>query len=1133
MDSYMLEIDREGYMSTTPIEVTFDDSAATPFKAVKQDNKWQLQVNRNFLQLRGFTSTEIEGASALEGERIIKQVSLDSPEAVSAFRNWRSIGRQDSQIQTFQTLFERLSALNSLERRDPARAELAKGFLAKFASSRGNSLPEQLFADILSQEMNTNVQVEPIVQRATQGLSRQEEVEGRSVSPMDALESPNLSFEAKAVWFENRFLPWLEFLRNQEANRSQGDQQQPGQEQPQDQQEAKPPEEPPTPPTSSNEYEQHRGKEEKGESGPPIFKVGPYLGGYHEDDSFDLIDEATGRLIKSPTQSIKGQSVQLKIEPEQPDNPHRKISGYSGTNLFALPLTSHYQLTQQGLDDMKGMGIEVFADQEGHIFLKSDINQPYEVEIGKGDVSQRGITSRDTRTVETLSQDIDSEIERIKNLPGSSLEKARVWQTFVHDYFVYPQDEQVEGMYSNVDSQASNRLKTIVNSKLTDCYLAREFFVAGLKRLNLSDLEWRSVNGYYVAGKSKDGTAHLHSGNAHAWAKVRLIGSNDWIILDPTPEGDPVKQPGDEQLEGENQMEQFQDTSPELLSEDGLDQIEKEAQERQPQEKSLSAEEKWLMEFADQTGLPIEEARQIKDTLDEVDQMTDSEGRNILKRIKEQIDKIIQSYIREEDRMVGLVRMSQGQELEDPVAARLDIKTGILDPTGFNRMETVRKKEEFYGGFDVNLVVDGSSSMAEPAGGKIIYLVDTGKIKLLKFPQFWFDPTPQGKFMLTIAFGQSKYYVDSLSENTKRGLRQKALRGEFPSWAPVGYLNVIRDRRKTIIVDKKKAPVVVKALEMFATGNYRIMDIGSFLAKHGITTRRTKKGEGGKVIPSDQITYQILTNPFYYGHFRFKGELHEGKHSPIITKKLWDAVQKVVKRRSKVITKERVHKPYMGLFKCGECGYMITAEIKKGFTYYRCTKKSKTHKCTQLFTREEDVDKQLSDNLLTVSLRQDWADKMLDKLCLEEKEVAQSCQVFVQTKKDEIKIISDKLQRLLDSYLDEVIDKDSYLTKKSELLSLKKTLEEQIISFEQTQNVWLEPMKEWIMEAANVANIARGKDLDEKKVLALKIFGSNSTLKDRKVYCEALNQWSALRADPPTRDYAEGVGFGPTRSVSP
>ena len=62
-------------------------------------------------------------------------------------------------------------------------------------------------------------------------------------------------------------------------------------------------------------------------------------------------------------------------------------------------------------------------------------------------------------------------------------------------------------------------------------------------------------------------------------------------------------------------------------------------------------------------------------------------------------------------------------------------------------------------------------------GGRIIYLLDRNKLSALKFNTFWFESTPQGKFMLSIAFSQSKYYVDSLSENTKRGLRQKAKNG--------------------------------------------------------------------------------------------------------------------------------------------------------------------------------------------------------------------------------------------------------------------------------------------------------------------------------------------------------------------
>jgi DNA invertase Pin-like site-specific DNA recombinase len=73
-------------------------------------------------------------------------------------------------------------------------------------------------------------------------------------------------------------------------------------------------------------------------------------------------------------------------------------------------------------------------------------------------------------------------------------------------------------------------------------------------------------------------------------------------------------------------------------------------------------------------------------------------------------------------------------------------------------------------------------------GGQIIYLVDTKKIVSLKFPTFWFEPTPQGLFMLQVAFGQSKYYSDNLSENVKRGYRQKLRRGEYPTLAPLGYM---------------------------------------------------------------------------------------------------------------------------------------------------------------------------------------------------------------------------------------------------------------------------------------------------------------------------------------------------------
>ena len=418
-------------------------------------------------------------------------------------------------------------------------------------------------------------------------------------------------------------------------------------------------------------------------------------------------------------------------------------------------------------------------------------------------------------------------------------------------------------------------------------------------------------------------------------------------------------------------------------------------------------------------------------------------------------------------------------------------------------------------------------------GGKILYLVDCGLIKSLRFPSFWFEPTAQGKFMLSLAFGQSKYYVDSLSENTKRGLRQKVRRGEMPGLAPIGYLN---DRRtKEIVIDKKLSLVIIKCFEMFATGNFLIKEVAHFLSEQGIKTAT------GKTKGSDWVSHLILSNPFYYGYFRYQGEIHQGIHKPIITKKLFDDCQiQLAKRTYKGITKEeRVAKPFLGLFRCGECGMMVTGEQKTKYykrtdrhatyTYYRCTKKSKTHlKCFQPFIRQEELDKQLSQLLQKVSLPQEVADNWLQKLEKEKSQAATSCLGFVQEKRNLISELKTKIQSLTDIYLDQDIEREEYLEKKNFLISQKKTLEEEILSLEQNQNAWLGPFREWILGAAQVSTVASGTDLNAKKVLALDIFGSNLILENSLARGEVLERWAALRAAPTIRNWERVKGIEPS-----
>src|SRR3989338_8151090 len=189
-------------------------------------------------------------------------------------------------------------------------------------------------------------------------------------------------------------------------------------------------------------------------------------------------------------------------------------------------------------------------------------------------------------------------------------------------------------------------------------------------------------------------------------------------------------------------------------------------------------------------------------------------------------------------------------------------------------------------------------------GGKIIYLVDKEVIKDLKFPTYRFDNTAQGKFMLSIAFSQSKYYVDNLSENIKRGIRQKIRNGIFCGPAPVGYLNNTKTR--TVVVDKNKASLVRKLFELYSTGNYTLESVALKIDSLGFAAQ---KGNPLRISKCQQI----LTSPFYYGILSYWGEHFEGKHEPIITKKLFDRVQLVMRQSGKPQRKNTKYFVFKGL----------------------------------------------------------------------------------------------------------------------------------------------------------------------------------------------------------------------------
>ncbi len=205
----------------------------------------------------------------------------------------------------------------------------------------------------------------------------------------------------------------------------------------------------------------------------------------------------------------------------------------------------------------------------------------------------------------------------------------------------------------------------------------------------------------------------------------------------------------------------------------------------------------------------------------------------------------------------------------------------------------------------------------------------------------------------------------------------------------------------------------------------------------------------------------------------------------------------------------------------------ITAEIQKGHTYYRCSKKNKNQRCSQPYVREEVLDADISALLTPYTLPAGWAEAMLARLDKEKRELAQSAAQSLAEKRTEIEQVNSRLRRLLDGFLDGIVERDDYTAGKAQLMSQKKTLEEQSRALNNGRAHWLEPFEKWIKTAQNAGEIAVSGSPQEKKGLASEIFGSNLVLDGKKARGSTLKPWSLLAPNALSGGMVPRLGLEP------
>jgi DNA invertase Pin-like site-specific DNA recombinase len=348
------------------------------------------------------------------------------------------------------------------------------------------------------------------------------------------------------------------------------------------------------------------------------------------------------------------------------------------------------------------------------------------------------------------------------------------------------------------------------------------------------------------------------------------------------------------------------------------------------------------------------------------------------------------------------------------------------------------------------------------------------------------DSHSSEKFMHGIKVLMAKNYIDNLSEEVKKGMREKAEQGIPPNRVPLGYRNIAGpDERRAVALDEEIAATIRRMFEQYATGRFSLADIANMAKDEGLYADRG----------TDRIVatiYSILTNPFYYGEFRYRGKLYKGTYTPLITKDLWDTVQRVLRERgTRKPRKVKYNFAFNNLIRCGHCDCALVGEIKKGrYIYYRCTHYK--GKCPEPYVRQEVLEERFTDILRSLTFDQevlDWVTEALRQSHVDEKLFHDEA---IDRLQKEYKRLQDRIDRMYIDKLDGRIDAVFFDTKSAEWRAEQTTILRSILEHQTANQSYLEEGVALPELASRAADLFAKQPASEKRRL-LNFVLSNST----------------------------------------
>lgn len=293
--------------------------------------------------------------------------------------------------------------------------------------------------------------------------------------------------------------------------------------------------------------------------------------------------------------------------------------------------------------------------------------------------------------------------------------------------------------------------------------------------------------------------------------------------------------------------------------------------------------------------------------------------------------------------------------------------------------------------------------------------------------------TPFGKAMIGILSVFAQLEREQIKERMQLGKVGRAKSGKSMMWAKVAYGYTYHVGTGEMTIKPFEASAV---REVF----------NSYLNGRSITKLRDDLNEKYPKIPawSYRTVRQMLDNPVYCGFNKYKGKVYPGNHAPIISKEIYDKVQEELKvRQLKAYAHNNNSRPFQskymlsGIAQCGYCKAPLKitlGNIRKNGTRskrYQCVQRiprktkgvtvyNNNEKCNSGFYEKDDIEAYVLESVSKLQTDSKYIDELFD---------SESEKLDRDALNDEIKALSNKLSKLNDLYINNLITLDDLKTK--------------------------------------------------------------------------------------------------------